>query len=289
MSNALFGLARNAYLTGLLNWTSDAMKAKLLDFATAGVSNATIASSTNATPIVITTNAVNAYVTGDVVVIGGHTVNTAANGTWLITVLSTTTFSLQTKTSVSVNSVGNGVGGATGYVVDLTTATNLSDLNASSVGTDIAIAGASAALGIASCSAFTFVAVPTQANSCKAFVIYKDTGAAGTSKVIYFCDGKTQVVCDTQAAATATAISIEPAKMAIPTATVIVFSNGASATLTSPVVVGDRSLAVSSLAAIVTAGATADVTYTSAGLPVIPNGGNITVTPDAGTNKLFAL
>lgn len=66
-----------------------------------------ITSSTNATPIVVTT-ATHGYTTGDTVEITGHLVNTNANGTWIITVLSTTTFSLP----ASGNGVGAGTGGA---------------------------------------------------------------------------------------------------------------------------------------------------------------------------------
>lgn len=66
-----------------------------------------IASSTNASPIVVTMSAAHGYTTGDTVYIEGHTVNTAANGSWTITVTGGTTYSLN-------SSVGNGVGGATG-------------------------------------------------------------------------------------------------------------------------------------------------------------------------------
>lgn len=67
-----------------------------------------IVSSTNATPIAVTATA-HGQVTGAVVVISGHTVNTNAVGTWKITVIDANTVSLDT-------SVGNGVGGATGTV-----------------------------------------------------------------------------------------------------------------------------------------------------------------------------
>lgn len=68
---------------------------------------ATIQSSTNATPIVITTAANHGYSTNDRVTIRNHQVNTNANGNWVIIVVSPTTFSLTA-------SAGNGVGGATG-------------------------------------------------------------------------------------------------------------------------------------------------------------------------------
>lgn len=68
-----------------------------------------IASSTNATPIVITTAVNHNLSTGQSVVVTGHNVNTAANGTWVIDVTGATTFSLR-------SSVGVGVGAATGTV-----------------------------------------------------------------------------------------------------------------------------------------------------------------------------
>lgn len=60
----------------------------------------TITAATNATPIVCTT-ATHSYTTGDRVVVRDGLVNTGMNGSWFITVLSGTTFSLN-------GSVGNG-------------------------------------------------------------------------------------------------------------------------------------------------------------------------------------
>jgi hypothetical protein len=68
----------------------------------------TVAAASNATPIVITTGATG-IVTGDQVVIAGVTGNTAANGTFIITVLSPTTFELD-------GSAGNGAYVAGGTV-----------------------------------------------------------------------------------------------------------------------------------------------------------------------------
>jgi hypothetical protein len=76
-----------------------------------------IASSTNANPIVITTAAVHSLTTGDIVEIANHLVNTNANGVWTVTVVTTTTF--------SILQAGNGVGGATGTVMRMETDTNL--------------------------------------------------------------------------------------------------------------------------------------------------------------------
>lgn len=55
---------------------------------------ATISGATTATPIVVTTSAAHGYTTGDAVNIINVGGITEANGSWLITVLSSTTFSL---------------------------------------------------------------------------------------------------------------------------------------------------------------------------------------------------
>lgn len=76
-----------------------------------------VASSTNASPIAVTTSSVHGLTTGDVVEIVGHTVNTAANGVWTVTVTSTTVF--------TVPNVGAGVGGATGSAMKMETDSNV--------------------------------------------------------------------------------------------------------------------------------------------------------------------
>lgn len=66
-----------------------------------------IASSTFATPIVVTHATAHGFVNGDTIVIADHLVNTAANGTWVVAAATDLTYTLTA-------SVGNGVGGATG-------------------------------------------------------------------------------------------------------------------------------------------------------------------------------
>lgn len=61
----------------------------------------TVTNATNATPIVITTSAAHGYTTGNTVSVRSVGGNTAANGYWTVTVLTSTTFSL-------TGSVGNG-------------------------------------------------------------------------------------------------------------------------------------------------------------------------------------
>jgi hypothetical protein len=70
-----------------------------------------IASSTNTNPIVITTTGAHGLVDQTTVDVTNHAINTRANGQWVATVLSPTTFSIPTP--------GNGVGAATGQVQSL--------------------------------------------------------------------------------------------------------------------------------------------------------------------------
>lgn len=72
--------------------------------------------STNASPSVLTTPT-HSLTTGDVVEVSNHLVNTAINGTWPVTVISTTTFSIPMP--------ANGIGGASGTVQRQETDANL--------------------------------------------------------------------------------------------------------------------------------------------------------------------
>ena len=78
--------------------------------AALGSGSVAAVSSTNATPIVLT-SAAHGITSGtlEVVTVAGHLVNTNANGTWLAYASSTTQLTL-------IGSSGNGVGGATGTV-----------------------------------------------------------------------------------------------------------------------------------------------------------------------------
>jgi hypothetical protein len=96
-----------------------------------------ISSSTNATPIVITTSSAHGLVTGDYVVVTGHNTNTNANGVWKVgTTPTSTTF--QILQIDGTNTTGNGVGGATGNV---TNADNLVVKTASPLVQNIALCG----------------------------------------------------------------------------------------------------------------------------------------------------
>ncbi len=72
----------------------------------------TVTAATNASPIVITTSASHLFATGDTVYVSGVLGNTAANGSWVITKISATTFSL-------TGSTGSGAYTSGGTAVDV--------------------------------------------------------------------------------------------------------------------------------------------------------------------------
>jgi len=289
MANRLFEKGREGFLDGTLDWDTQTFSAALLDLSTAATSDAgikQISSSTNATPIVITTSSAHGFTNGDLVYVDGHTTNTCANGVWAITAASGSVFSLTHPVS-GANVVGNGVGGATGYCVNLgasASGDNWDDFDVALVGAKVNLAGATKTNGVADANDTTFTSV--SGNSVEAVVIFQDSGTPSSSRMVAIITGKHLVTCNTTLSA-GTALLVEPITAAIPNGTVLAFSGGQSATLTALANAGDRVLTVSSTT--VNIGTTALAPATGSGLPVTPNGGNIIVAWDNGTNKIFKL
>lgn len=277
MAARLFEKGREGFLDGTLDWDSGAFATGLLDLNTADTGIKAIASSTNATPIVVTATA-HGFSNGDIVVIGGHTTNTCANGVWAIAGVAANTFQL-TDPITGANSVGNGVGSATGYAVCMgpsASGDNWDDFDGALVGSLQTITSPTVVNGVADAADPTFTAVTGA--SVEAFVIIRNTGTPSTSRMAFFNDGRHIVTCAAQAAASATTVAVERLTAGIPNGTVLAFSNGASATLSALANAGDRTITVTALAAIITAGSRADAPVTGSGLPVTPNGGNISIT-----------
>jgi hypothetical protein len=289
MSNILFKQGKQNIGNKAVAFNADTFKASLLTMATAAGKIALIASSTNATPIVATTSGAHGYSVGDIVVIGGHVTNTALNGTWYVSAVTSTTLTLQTVLD-QVNSTGNGVGGATGWIIDITTAAVLSDVSANSNGTDVSLSGVTNTGGVINASAWTWTGL--SATKSWAIGVYDSTAS---NDLIAWIDGTFQVYVVTQAVATNTAIAVQRLPVVLPSAQTLVFSNGQSATLSAQANVGDTSLAVTSLGGTVARQATADAGptgtgATAAGIPMTPGaGGSLQFTPDSGVNKLFVL
>lgn len=288
MADKTFELGRNGFLNGTLDWDSTTFSAALVDLDTATTGVKQITSSTNATPIVVTSTA-HGFSNGDIVSITAHATNTAANGIWQIGSVAANTFALLDPIS-GANSVGNGVGGATGRAVCLgpsASGDNWNDFSGGLVGTAVNLTSPTATQGVADAADVTFTAV--SGATVESIMIFRDTGTSSTSVMTAYIDGRQIVTVSATAASSATTVFVERLRGAIANGTVLAFSDGHSATLSAGANAGDRQLTVSALASGITNGSRADAPYTGSGLPVTPNGGNITVTFDNGANRIFAL
>lgn len=285
MANCLFEMGRQGFLDGTLDWDTNTFKVMASDFATSDTGVRVITSSTNATPVVVTTAVAHGFTTGDLVLIGGVATGLSANGIWAITAASGSVFSL-TDPITGANVVGSGVG-AGGYAINLgpsASGDNLDDFDGSRVGTDQTLTSPTVLSGVANAAGITYTAV--SGNTIKGLIIYKDTGTASTSRVAALIDGQMIVTCAAQLTA-GTVLAVERLPAAIPNSTVLTFSDGTTATLTASPSAGARTITVASTT--VSPGSRATAPAVASGLPVVPNGGNISVAWDAGVNKIFKL
>lgn len=288
MANVVMEKGREGFLDGTLDWDTNTFKAALLDLDTTDVGIKAVTGATNATPIVVTSTA-HGFTNGDIVLIGKVAGNLAANGVWKIANVAANTMELTDPVS-GVNVVGSAAYTSGGYVVNLgpsASGDNLDDFDAAVVGTAQTLTSPTVTAGVADAADVTFSSVTGA--TVEAVLIYKDTGTASTSRTAALIDGRHIVTCAAQAASSATTVAVERLVAGIPNGTVLTFSNGASATLSALANAGDRTITVTALAAIITAGSRADAPATSSGLPVTPNGGSITITWDNGANKIFRL
>lgn len=285
MSNILFGLGKQHALAAAINITSDTVKATLLTMATQAGKIYTVTSASNASPIVLGISATTGLTAGDIVVVGGVGGNLAANGTWQIgTVVANTSISLLTKLDGN-NSTGSAAYTSGGWVIDVSSASVLSDVSGNSLGTDVTLSGVTNTLGTVNSSSWTWTSLT--ATKVWAVALYDSTAS---NDLIAFIDGTYQIYIITQASSTSTALAVARMAAILPTSSVLNFSDGTTATMSSQNTVGATSLAVSSTAATIHAQATADVATLNCGLPVTPaSGGNLTFTPDSGTNRLFTI
>ena len=284
MSNILFGLGRQNIGNKAINFSSDTLKASLLSMSTTAGKIYTLSAASNATPIVVTMSATAGITAGDILVVGGVGGNTAANGTWVAGTVTGTTVQLLTRLD-SGNSTGNAAYTSGGWMIDISSASTLSDVSGNSIGTDVSLSGVTNTLGVINASGFTWTSLT--ATKAWAIAIYDSTAA---NDLVAFLDGTYQLYVITQQAAASTSIAVARLSVVIPSGTVIVFSDGTTATTTAQNAIGDTSLAVSSTAAIIHRQATADCATLQCGLPVTPAaGGNMSFTVDTNANKLFAI
>src|SRR5215472_9046136 len=98
-----------------------------------------VTAASNATPIVLTVSSTTGITAGDILVVGGVGGNLAANGTWQAGTVTGTTVQLLTKLDAN-NSTGSAAYTSGGWIIDLSSASTLSDISANSVGTDVTLA-----------------------------------------------------------------------------------------------------------------------------------------------------
>lgn len=264
-------------------------KAALIRPATGDVGLKIVTAASNATPVVMTSTA-HGFANGDIIIQGGVLGNLAANGTFKVANQAANTYELQTLDGVNV--VGSGAYTSGGWAINVSAADFLDDLDACLVGTDQTLASVTFAGGAIDATDPTWTAVADPGAGVTGDVIaviyYKSTGTAATSPLIAVNDGRIRIVCAATAATSATTVAVEKLDGPLASGTALVFSNGITATLTAPAAENDRTLTVSALSGGIAAGHAADGYTTSAGLPVHPNGGNISLTLDNGVKKLAA-
>lgn len=288
MANALFEKGREGFLDGTLDWDTNTFKAALIDTGTADTGIKAITGATNATPIVITATS-HGWSNGDLVSITGVGGNLAANGIFKIANQAANTFEL-TDPLTAANVVGSAAYTSGGVAVNLGPGAggdNLDDFDGAVVGTAVTLASPTVTSGVADAADSTFTAV--SGNSAEGILIYKDTGAAATSRCAAWIDGRQIVTVSADASAAATTLWVEALAAGIPNGTTLTFSDGKTAVLSALAAAGARSLSVTSLASGILAGKRSDAPATGSGLPVTPNGGDITIAWDSGTNRIFKL
>jgi len=284
----LFELGREQFGKAGINWTTDTIKCALLDINTSTTATKAITGATNATPIVVTATS-HGFTNGDIVYIQDVGGNLAANGIWKIANQAANTFELTNPVSAA-NAVGSAAYTSGGVAINLGPSASgdfLNDISGAVVGSAVTLTSPTMVQGVADAADVTFTAV--SGASVEGFFIYKDTGTASTSTLIMLNTGKFMVTADAAAATSATSIVVEPIPGPIANSTVLTFSDGKTATLSGAAVAGDRVLTVSALASGVASGARALAPVSGSNLPITPNGGNITITFDNGTNKIFKL
>lgn len=289
MVNALAERGREGFLDGSIDYDTDTIKAALLDLSVADTAIKAVTGATAATPIVLTVTA-HGFTNGDLVFVDGVLGNTAANGFWKIANQATNTFEL-TDPVLGTNAIGISAYTSGGRVLNYgpgTAGDFLDDIDAARLGTDQALASRTVVAGVAGSANPTWTSVLTGSN-VHAIALYKDTGSAATSRIIGYYTGKHIVTCAVAASTSATTIVVDMLANPIPNGTVLAFSNGRTATLSTLANAGDRSLTVSALANGISAGNRALAPVAGSNFPLPTNGGNITFSIDTGAYKLFKL
>lgn len=166
------------------------------------------------------------------------------------------------------------------------------------VSTSAALGSKTVTNGIADAADTSFTSVAAGA-AIPCYIIYQSSAvtggadvAASSQRLISCHDGKIQFTVAAAATTGATSITIDPLLAAIPSgATLTKISGTGPTTITTSATgaAGARTLSVSALSGDLSADAVYEVAATGTGLPITPDGNNINLTFDNGTNKIFKL
>jgi hypothetical protein len=269
LAQRLFDKGRQGHGDGTINTSSGTFKARILNLQTTSNIIKAISACTNAaSPITVTVASTSGWANGNIVLVQGIAGNTAANGLWVVANLTGTTFDLQTLPPPGGSQLA-----ATGNGTAVVTNATVLNLSLTSASTDLPSGAGSSTDQTLSSITFTNgifnSANPTWNNVAattliQAIAVYQ---SLATDRLVFFTDGKLQVRIDKAASTSDTTLIVEPLYAAIPSGTVLVFSNGVSATLTVAANAGDRALTVSAISAGIAIGHTADAPITNWGLP----------------------
>lgn len=309
MANTLTETGRAAFLTGTANWstglsTTGSIMACLIT-TTATTTGIKLISGTTPGATTSITATAHGFTTGDLVSISGVGGTLAANGIWQITSTGANAFTIQDPvTGLAVVSTGE-TWTSGGYALNLgpsAAGSTWGSFSAALIGSGTALtsltetglgsggAGATAWTetdGTANAAGVTFTAVSGAVVSGVMLVATTNVGAlTGTPVPLAWIDGQMIVTCAAPLAA-GTTLYVERLPATIPNATVLSFSDGTTATLTASPLQYARTVTVSSTTVAMTARAQAPAL--GSGLPVTPNGGNISITWDPNGYKIFKL
>lgn len=257
-----------------------------LDGTLTGTAVKAITGVTNATPAVIT-SASHGGANGDIALVLNVGGAIGVNQLGRMANVTTNTFTLQTMGAEALDVAAGGAYTSGGCVVNLTKLLNRSDASPAQISTPYVIPTTTVALGVVKPSAaLSWASVPDLGGGKKvhAVLVCKASGAAGTDTGIFIYDGKIKVTVNATAATSATSIQVEPLLAPLASGTVIVFSNGISATLSGAALKGARSISVTALSAGIAAGHEGEASFGTPGvdnLPFTPNNGGLSISIDA--------
>lgn len=246
----------------------------------------TISGVTNATPGVITATG-HGGANDDIALVLNVGGAIGVNQLGRMANVTANTFTLKTMGPEALDVAAGGAYTSGGCVVNLTKLLNRADADTAQISTPYVIPTMSVALGIVKPAApLTWASVPDLGGGKKvhAALICKASGAAATDTAIFFYDGKIKVTVNATAAGAATSIQVEPLLAPLASGTVIVFSNGISATLSGAALKGARSISVTALSSGIAAGHEGEASFGTPGvdnLPFTPNNGGLSISIDA--------